>query len=252
MKEKNITFDYTNIPDSFYDDIAKRKKGMRSFWHYHKFNRIIDVIKTPSNSILDIGCFAGTFLGMINSNKVHNQFGIDILEEKISYANQKYGTSFRKFYHYNDFTIDFIHHDTKFDYITIIEVIEHLTHDEIKSILEFASRNLKTNGKLILTTPNYLSIWPIQEIILNTLSKVKYEDQHITRFNYFNFNKKIKEIYNEFNNHFTIDFKTTTHFISPFISIFSFNIAKKISTAIKHRKWKHPFGSLLLIQMTKK
>ena len=50
-----------------------------------------------------------------------------------------------------------------FDSISLIEIIEHLTNNEIKLILLEAHRTLKKNGELFITTPNYFSIWPFLE-----------------------------------------------------------------------------------------
>ncbi|MFP4470141.1 MAG: hypothetical protein ACLFPE_05635 [Bacteroidales bacterium] len=63
-----------------------KRKGMRSYWHFLKFERIIDGIDDNCKAILDIGCFAGTFLGMIPEAKISEQTGIDILEDQIVYS----------------------------------------------------------------------------------------------------------------------------------------------------------------------
>jgi 2-polyprenyl-3-methyl-5-hydroxy-6-metoxy-1,4-benzoquinol methylase len=248
----NKTFDYSTIPLGYYDQIAARRKGMRSFWHYLKFRRIVDGIDQPAGSILDIGCFAGTFLGMVPPDLVAGQTGVDILPEQIGYARQKYGTDYRKFYEIKNLNdLNFIP-DQSLDYITSIEVIEHLTRDEILELFDFTFRKLKPGGKLILTTPNYFSAWPFLEVILDLVSKVKYEEQHVTRFNYFNLERKFSEIYQAFGSQFFIDVKTTTHFFTPLIAMFSFRIAEKAARLITHRHWRLPLGSLLLIQILRK
>jgi 2-polyprenyl-3-methyl-5-hydroxy-6-metoxy-1,4-benzoquinol methylase len=235
----------------FYDNIAKKKKGIRSFWHNQKFKRVIDSFEEPHNSILDIGCFSGTFLSMISPEYVSEQIGVDILKEQIDFANQNYATSYRKFYLIEDIKeIEFVS-DNYFDYISIIEVVEHLKNNEIEDLIIIAYKKLKPGGKLIITTPNYASLWPLQEFILNKISDVKYEEQHITHFNYFNINKKLNSIVKNLNSLFSFDYKTTTHFLTPYIAIFSYKFAEKISAAIPHRKWTFPLGSLLLIELTK-
>jgi SAM-dependent methyltransferase len=252
MVQGKSNFDYHQIPLGFYDNITVQKKGMRSFWHNQKFKRIIDIFDAQHSSILDIGCFSGTFLNMIPERIFFHQVGVDILKEQIDFANEKYGTPFREFHYIEDIQkLDFIE-DGNFEYVSVIEVIEHLNENEISDLIGLVHKKLSKNGKLILTTPNYISLWPLLEIILNRVSDVKYEEQHITRFNYFNVHKKMNSIVKDFDHLFTLDYKTTTHFLSPYLAILSYKLAEKLSSAIPHRKWNFPFGSLILIVLSKK
>lgn len=66
--------------------------------------------------------------------------------------------------------------------VTAIELIEHLDQDRIQVVLDEAHRMLRPGGRLLLTTPNYGSLWPALEWAVGKLSKVSYEEQHITRF----------------------------------------------------------------------
>ncbi len=251
MRQKKSTFDYSEIPLGFYDDIAKKQKGMRSFWHNKKFKRVIDCFEGSQESILDIGCFSGTFLSMISQKQIPQQVGIDILKEQIDFANENYGADYRNFYMIDNFKQVGSIPDDHFDVITIIEVIEHLNFTEIEDLIKLAYKKLKTGGKLIVTTPNYVSIWPLQELLLNIISDVKYEEQHITHFNYFSIKNKLNKIVDHMDTMFRLDYKTTTHFITPYIALFSYSFAEKISIAVPPRKWTFPLGSLLLVELTK-
>jgi len=251
MRQKHIPFDYNKIPLGFYDNIAKKQKGIRSFWHNQKFKRVIDSFEEPRSSILDIGCFSGTFLSMISRKQASEQIGVDILKEQIDFANQHYATPYRQFFLIDNLKeMEFVK-DNQFDYISIIEVVEHLNNHEIEDLIKIAYKKLKPGGKLIITTPNYFSLWPLQEFILNRVSDVKYEEQHITHFNYFNIKNKLDSIVANMDLLFSFDYKTTTHFITPYIALFSYKLALKISSAIPHRKWTFPLGSLLLIKLIK-
>lgn len=252
MESNTKGFDYSAIPLGYYDHIANEKKGMRSFWHYLKFKRLIDGFTGNEKSILDIGCFAGTFLGMVPSWKIPVQVGVDILPDQIDYATTKYGTEFRKFYTLEEFISLKGQQKNCFDIVTLVEVIEHLTTEEIQQIFDFAYQMLKPEGKLIITTPNYFSLWPFLEYILNKISDVSYEEQHITRFKYFNAVAKLRSILPDFDKNFYLDYKTTTHAFTPFLATISFGLAEKISTAISPGKWKMPLGSILIIQLYKK
>jgi 2-polyprenyl-3-methyl-5-hydroxy-6-metoxy-1,4-benzoquinol methylase len=70
----------------------------------------------------------------------------------------------------------------KFDAISIIEVIEHLPYNTVEQLLEQMSQLLNPSGCVVLTTPNYRSLWPLIELVVNAFSRVSYEDQHINKY----------------------------------------------------------------------
>ena len=104
---------------------------------------------------------------------------------------------------------------------SLIELIEHLTNNEIKLILLEAHRTLKKNGELLITTPNYFSIWPFLELNVNKFSKLSYEDQHINKFNKFNIKNILKK------KKFKIICLKSFLLLSPFLAFLSFQISLK-------------------------
>src|SRR5262249_51015759 len=155
----------------------------------------------------DVGCFSGTFLGMVPESSFARQLGVDILPAQIEYAQAHYGTSFRTF---QAITLDEPGQSLapvlgQFDCVTLIEVIEHLTPDGIRSLLDGLASKLKPGGKIVFSTPNYSSAWPLIEIIVNRISDISYEEQHITRFNYFNVASKLRRIDPTFDRRFSIE-----------------------------------------------
>lgn len=247
-----VRFNYDSIPKGYYDTVLRQGNPVRRLWHVSKFERVLDYLpERPNQSILDIGCFAGTFLSLIPEHRFSRQVGVDILPEQVAYANAQYGTKFREFRHVTNLA-QLSSLNEQFDCITLIEVIEHLQASEIRTLFERISDRLKPGGKLVLTTPNYASAWPAIEVVLNKLSEVSYEEQHVTKFSFFNMEKKLAEIYPDLFLHFnTVDFKTTTHFVTPFLAALSFDVARGLSRVVPHQKWRHPFGNLVLMVLTR-
>lgn len=244
-----MSFDYSTIPDGYYDYILKGPEGIRKFWHFHKFESVIRYIpeshKGQGKNILDVGCFAGSFLGGIPESVFSEQLGVDILDNQIQYAQKQYGTSFRKFETYTHK----IEIETRFDVITLIEVIEHLGENEIYNLFSQLLGLLKPGGIIIVTTPNYLSTWPVLEILLNHFSDVRYEEQHLTKFNYINFESKLHKLTRELK--MECQAKTTSHFLSPFLAGISYKFAEYSATKIKASDWKNPFGNIILSRWSK-
>tara|TARA_B110000858_G_C17796365_1_gene472625 strand:- start:931 stop:1659 length:729 start_codon:yes stop_codon:yes gene_type:complete len=214
FKTKNkISYNYSNIDYGFYDEIFHKNKGVRSAWHFTKFSYIKKKIK-KKNIHLDIGCGSGTFISLLD-NKM--SYGIDISSKQIKYATKKYGKKNKKFY---SFTKKIPFKKSFFDSISLIELIEHLSNKEIYFLFKEILRVLKPNGVIHITTPNYLSLWPLLEIILNRISKVSYEHQHINKFNLFNISKINKKL------RLRILEKKTFILIGPFLAFFSFKISR--------------------------
>ncbi len=239
-------FDYGSIPLGHYDRVLREGNGIRRLWHLSKFERVLDYLpRRAGQSLLDVGCFAGSFLSMAEPERFSRQLGVDILPAQIDYANAHHGTPARRF-RYVPSVADLGEIDERFDCVTVIEVIEHLTPGEIRALLGHAARLLVPGGRLVLTTPNYASTWPILERILNRVGDVNYEEQHITRFTYFDLERKLTAIHPALPADFRLDLKTTTHLVTPFLAGLSFPLAHRLSRLVPHGLWKFPFGNLIL------
>jgi 2-polyprenyl-3-methyl-5-hydroxy-6-metoxy-1,4-benzoquinol methylase len=241
-------FDYSRIPEGYYDQILNGPDGIRKFWHFHKFESVLRYVPLElmgeGKSILDIGCFAGSFLGMIPRKSFPFQMGVDILPSQINYAKKTYGQPWREFSDY-DGNLDLgVHNAEKFHIITLIEVIEHLSPQQIYNLFQQILKLLHPEGRLIITTPNYLSLWPLIEFLINHFSEVKYEEQHITKFSFFRFESQIQELLQGLPLKF--DKKTTTHFVTPYLAPLSYDLAVMSAQAIPSYAWKNPFGSIIL------
>jgi 2-polyprenyl-3-methyl-5-hydroxy-6-metoxy-1,4-benzoquinol methylase len=246
------SFDYSGIPEGYYQDVVESGHPVRRAWHLQKFERVIECLpRHPGQALLDIGCFAGTFLSLLDETWFSRQVGVDILAKQIEYAQRRFGTAQRRFVYTPN--IDALQlNGERFDVITVIEVIEHLRADEIRALIEQAIGLLVPGGKLVLSTPNYTSIWPLLEVVVNRVSDVSYEEQHITKFNSFNAHRKLCRIAPELAKGMELDFKTTTHFIAPFLAPLGLEFSMRLSRLVPHQHWGNPFGNLVLMRYTKR
>ncbi|MCB0406425.1 MAG: class I SAM-dependent methyltransferase [Bdellovibrionales bacterium] len=250
MSNDRSDFNYDAIPEGYYDRIARGGNSVRRAWHLQKFERVLDCLPDQCPAILDVGCFAGTFLSALSADRFPLQVGVDVLPKQVEYANANYGTEFRRFV-YIPSVAELGDIPGTFDCITLIEVIEHLTVNEIETLLARLYDKLNVGGKLVLSTPNYTSSWPVLEVLVNRLSSVSYEEQHLTKFNYFNVEKRLREISPLVGVGLRVEFKTTTHFVSPFIAPLSLELSRSVSRLYPHNKWHFPFGNLVLVRLEK-
>jgi SAM-dependent methyltransferase len=245
---KNYTvFNYEDIPAGYYYEAMLHGSGIQRFWHQKKFAEVSKHIKN-SETVLDLGCGPGSFLSILG--KMYPDVvatGVDIAQGQIDFANSNVGSSFK------DHRISFKLMDEKdsktpfeaqtFDVVTSIEVIEHIHPFLASKLLQEGRRVLKPNGKLILTTPNYRSFWPLIELVLERFSKVKYHDQHINKFTPNSFVKFVESA------GFKVEKVSTLFMIAPFLVPL---IGEKLAAKVLEFEKRLPgrFGSLLIVEAT--
>lgn len=141
-------YDYYKKKNSFYYNTLKQ--GIRE-----------NIGKERARNILDIGCGTGEILNFLNSKK---GLGVDISSQMIQKACTKFKS--KKSLKFMVFDIEKNPLKGNFDYILLIDVIEHLTNPQ-KAIQNIAySMSLET--KLILGMIN-----PFWEPILMVLEKLR-------------------------------------------------------------------------------
>jgi len=237
------------IPVGHYHRVMEHGHPVRRAWHILKFKRVLDLCNGGPGPLLDVGCFAGSLLSLATEERFPRQLGVDILPEQIAFANANFGAPFREFRHIASLSA-LREVEGQFDYATCVEVIEHLTPEEIRTLfLEVARKLTPGQGRFVLSTPNYTSTWPVLELLLNRVSDVDYSDQHITRFTYFNLKKKLARIVPELPELFDFEVVTTTHWVSPFLAVFGVEVARTAGEAVPHARWPLPFGNLVLFRL---
>jgi 2-polyprenyl-3-methyl-5-hydroxy-6-metoxy-1,4-benzoquinol methylase len=236
------------IPVGHYHRVMETGHPIRRAWHLLKFQRVLDLCDGPPGALLDVGCFAGSLLSLAPQARFPRQLGVDILPEQVAFAEASFGAPFRHFQHLASLA-ELGQLPGPFHYATCVEVIEHLTREEIRTLFLGVARLLAPGGHFVLSTPNYTSTWPVLELLLNRLSDVDYSEQHITKFNFFSLQKKLAAIVPELPALFSFELTTTTHWVSPFLAVFGVETATRVGSAVPHARWWMPFGNLVLFRL---
>jgi len=224
----------SNLPVGYYDKVLtsglKKNKGIQANWHNLTFSKVRQYIERDDLH-LDYACGPGTFIG---NYKLNNSTGVDISLKQIDFANEKY---FDKgdFFILDEMPLNL----KKFDSITIVGLLEFLNEKESIDILNYLYSILNTNGKLILTTPNYSIFMHMLEKILNTFGPINYKNQHINRLN----RKKLNNIIRQTNFEKAKIMKIVN--VSVFLSFISISFANKFDIIIE-KLFQNKFGFILL------
>jgi 2-polyprenyl-3-methyl-5-hydroxy-6-metoxy-1,4-benzoquinol methylase len=114
--------------------------------------KIVNCLELANKNILDIGCNDGTFLSL-TKNRNNNFYGLDASDWAVSQSKKK-GFDIRQFFFDDKTKLPF--EEDFFDLIIAGEIIEHIYDTDF--FLEEIRRVLKTNGKLLISTPNTASL----------------------------------------------------------------------------------------------
>jgi 2-polyprenyl-3-methyl-5-hydroxy-6-metoxy-1,4-benzoquinol methylase len=149
-------------------------------WHRLKLMAATQSLVNPLNApiILDIGCGSGTLLQFINRG-YKSYTGIDVNQAAITYCRERYPAPENQFR-----LMEF--DDLKelggqaFTHIFFLESIEHITPEQGLNVLKTARELLGKDGKMVITTPNRKSAWPLIESLLDIfkLTPTLAHEQH--------------------------------------------------------------------------
>jgi 2-polyprenyl-3-methyl-5-hydroxy-6-metoxy-1,4-benzoquinol methylase len=170
-------FDYETIPRGYYDAVYRRGRGIQSKWHHLKFSRVLEELEGNQRH-LDVGCGPGTLIGLLDER--FSSTGIDISVTEIDYARCQYASESKRFFAVPAHALP--DECRECDVATVVEVVEHLAPAELDNVLQATIGRLRPGGKLVVTTPNFRSAWPLVEMLVNRFGEVHYGAQHINRF----------------------------------------------------------------------
>jgi SAM-dependent methyltransferase len=169
---------YLQLPAGYYDRVFRRGRGVQWFWHLERFRRVERAIPPGVESVLDLGCGPGTFLGRAE-RRFGAALGIDLAPAQIEYARRHYA---RPGLDFQVADVTALESSRRFDAVVAIEVIEHLPAEGIAEVLERVRGLVKPGGWAVLTTPNYRSLWPLLEWAVSRVGPADYRAQHINHF----------------------------------------------------------------------
>lgn len=229
------------IPPDYQAKALKSKNFLQSNWHRNKLLILEKVISKGKDKILlDLGTGSGN-LELHFHDKVGKIIGVDYNDEALLYLQSTLTKEKIR-------NIDLIQADIrklkkvntipKADYITMIDVIEHLYEKDVRKLVRELSNYLKKGGKVIIITPNYHSIWPFIERFLERLNLVPRftNAQHLSKMDRRFLNKLFSKNGFRCNNFTTFN---TISFLAP---------SRKISGFLCSMEYllKFPYGNLIL------
>jgi 2-polyprenyl-3-methyl-5-hydroxy-6-metoxy-1,4-benzoquinol methylase len=203
---------------------------MQRFWHRGKLFMIDKLVRPhleAGSRILEVGCGAGNLLLQATVAGSH-PVALDLSMQALTFVRSRLEEAKTSADAPIDFactqaigeSLPFAH--SSFDCILLSEVIEHLEAPQI-SIRE-AKRVIRPGGRLLITTPNYRSFWPLMEWTIDRLNMAPRMagEQHISRFHLSSLKRMLTDAGLE------IEYAGSIYNLSPFISVVSTEQANRL------------------------
>ena len=104
----------------------------------------------PDLHMIDLACGHGTLLYCLKESGYRNVHGIDISQEQVDLAHRfgLTGVECGGIRPYMEGT------ERSYDVVFLLDILEHLTRDELFSLLDSVNRRLNPGGRVIITVPN--------------------------------------------------------------------------------------------------
>jgi 2-polyprenyl-3-methyl-5-hydroxy-6-metoxy-1,4-benzoquinol methylase len=223
VEPKYRTGDRESIRGSYQYDAITRGYIVQRFWHFNKKLMIGQFLPPLSSDyILDVGCGSGVISSFLAESGAQ-VLGVDGNSKAISFAMQQFrqpNLTFEEGLVDSEFKTE-----TLVDKIYCLEVLEHIYLEQGRQMLLNFHRVLRPGGAVFLTTPNYHSLWPIIEWLLDRSKLVAHlvEEQHVEQYHRSRLRSLAESVGLE------VEYIVTTCFVAPWLAWLSWRLAEKVS-----------------------
>lgn len=216
-----MSFDYHSVSGDYQYRALNSGHPMQRFWHGGKLTMIDRLVRphlSDGSRLLEIGCGAGNLLLQAVVRGSY-PVALDLSMQSLTFVRsrlQEAGTGTEA---PGGFTcVQAIGEslplaDGIFDCVLLSEVIEHLENPQVT--VQEAARMLRPGGRLLVTTPNYRSFWPLMERLVDLMNMAPKMagEQHISRFQPASLRRLLTD------SGFDIEYFGTIYNLSPFLSL---------------------------------
>jgi 2-polyprenyl-6-hydroxyphenyl methylase/3-demethylubiquinone-9 3-methyltransferase len=231
------TGDTIAIPGDYQARAIAEGFVVQRYWHSRKLELIRRVCPPRGDSrALDVGCGSGVVSNFL-AGLARSVDAVDGSPAALEYARRNAAGCNMKFHLGLVDEIDLP--PGSFDRIYCLEVIEHVFPDQIVKLLRLLGVLLAPDGRLLVTTPNYGSLWPVIEWTMDRLRLAPRmeQDQHVTHLDAGSLRRLLEQ------SGLTVVDLGRFCGAAPFLSVLSWKLAAAVDGL--ERRLDCPWGNLL-------
>jgi 2-polyprenyl-3-methyl-5-hydroxy-6-metoxy-1,4-benzoquinol methylase len=169
--EERRVGDRIAIPGGYQHRAYHQGPAPQRFWTRTRIEEAVTLLRIgPGARVLDAGCGSGLLAARAAEAGAARVVGVDANPAAIEFARATFPHPALDF---RSGLVDELElAPGSFDRIAFLEVIEHLSRAQGEAILALFHRLLAPGGRLVLSTPNRASPWPLLESLLDHLRLV--------------------------------------------------------------------------------
>jgi 2-polyprenyl-3-methyl-5-hydroxy-6-metoxy-1,4-benzoquinol methylase len=171
------------IPGDYQYRAAYHGWSPQRFWHQSRLRASAEMLSIqPGMRVLDVGCGSGVFASQVATGSQACVVGVDANVRAVEFARSQFVDPNLRFEVGNLSDLSFT--DQSFERIALLEVIKHIHQYQVIDLLRALRSLLTPGGRLVISTPNALSAWPMIEWLLDHLRLVPHMrgEQHVARY----------------------------------------------------------------------
>lgn len=175
------TGDRVAIEGEYQYRVLNHGPAPQRFWHEAKLREAEKWLAPRAGQVLlDVGCGSGVLAARLARHEGVKVIGVDGNRSAWAFATGQWKLPNL------DFRLGLVDEldipDNSIDGIAFLEVIEHVNEAQGLAVLKTFGRILKPGGRAVISTPNYRSLWPVIEWMLDKTKLVPpmAEHQHVT------------------------------------------------------------------------